>query len=88
MSLEVEGQGSSRSYIDPINNRWITLFGLMNARFSKGWQQKRYSGEFFISGRNLTNRNYIAFTEPDYPDGHSYQPGPLREIFGGVEVRF
>jgi iron complex outermembrane recepter protein len=78
----------SRAYIDPINNRWIGTYGLMNARFSKGWQRKRYSGEFFVSGRNLTNRNYIAFTEPDYPDGHSYQPGPEREIFGGMEIRF
>ena len=35
-----------------------------------------------------TNRDYIAFTEPDYPDRHSYQPGPEREVFGGIEVRF
>lgn len=88
MTLSVGADIFSRAYIDPINNRWIGTYGLMNARISKGWQRKRYSGEFFVSGRNLTNRNYIAFTEPDYPDGHSYQPGPEREIFGGMEIRF
>ena len=88
MSLGMGTDIFSRAYIDPINNRWIGTYGLMNARFSKGWQRRRYAGEFFVSGRNLTNRDYIAFTEPDYPDGHSYQPGPEREVFAGMEIRF
>ena len=88
MALDVSTQAYSHAYIDPINNRWTGPYGLMNARFSKAWQRKRYSGTFFVAGRNLTNRDYIAFTEPDYPDGHSYQPGPEREVFGGLEVRF
>jgi outer membrane receptor protein involved in Fe transport len=41
----------------------------------------------FVAGRNLTAKRYIAFTEPD-PDGNSYQPGPGREIFGGLQFRF
>jgi len=53
----------------------------LHARLSKGWQHKRYSGTYFVTGRNLTNRDYIAFTEPDYPDRHTYQPGPEREVF-------
>jgi len=88
IGLDVNTMAYSHSYIDPINDRWIGAYGLMNARFSKGWQHKRYSGTFFMTGRNLTNRYYIPFTEPDYPDGHSYQPGPEREVFGGLEVRF
>jgi len=88
VALDLNTQIFSHSYIDPINNRWIGVYGLMNARLSKGWQRKRYSGTFFVTGKNLTNRDYIAFTEPDYPDGHSYQPGPEREVFGGLEIRF
>jgi len=88
VALDVDTMAYSHSYIDPINDRWIGAYGLMNARFSKGWQHKRYSGTFFMTGRNLTNRYYIPFTEPDYPDGHSYQPGPEREVFGGLELRF
>lgn len=88
VGLDVNTTAYSHSFIDPINDRWIGAYGLMNARFSKGWQHRRYSGTFFMTGRNLTNRYYIPFTEPDYPDGHSYQPGPEREVFGGLEVRF
>ena len=88
ISLDVNTQAFSRAFIDPINDVQIAGYGLLNARISKGWQRKRYSGTLFASGRNLTAKQYIAFTEPDYPDRHSYQPGAERELFGGLEVRF
>ena len=87
VSLDVNSLVLSRAYIDPTNATWIGGYGLLNARISKGWQRKRYSGAVFATGRNLTAKQYIAFTEPD-PDGNSYQPGPERELFGGLEVRF
>jgi iron complex outermembrane receptor protein len=86
--LDIEGNVFSHAYIDPINNAWIDTYGLMNARIRKGWQRSRYYLEAFVYGRNLTNDRYVAFTEPDYPDRHSYQPGPEREVFGGVKVQF
>jgi hypothetical protein len=43
--------------------------------------------EAFVSGRNVTGVEYVAFTEPD-PDGNSYHPGPTAEVFGGVRVSF
>lgn len=88
VSLDVNTPVFSHAYIDPTNLNWIATYGLLNARINKGWQRNRYSGTIFASGRNLTNRDYIAFTEPDYPDQHSYQPGAEREVFGGLEVRF
>lgn len=88
ISLDVSTQAFSRAFIDPINDVQVAGYGLLNARISKGWQRKRYSGTFFASGRNLTAKQYIAFTEPDYPDRHSYQPGAEREVFGGLEIRF
>ena len=33
------------------------------------------TGQILVTGKNLTNTLYIAFTKPD-PDGNSYQPGP------------
>ena len=77
----------SRAFIDPTNKTWIDTYGLLNARFSKTWQKRGVYGTFFIAGKNLTGKRYIAFTEPD-PDGNSYQPGPNREFFAGVQVRF
>ena len=77
----------SKAYIDPTNRTWIDAYGLLNARFSKTWQRRGLYGTFFLAGKNLTGKHYIAFTEPD-PDGNSYQPGPQREVFAGVQVRF
>ena len=80
-------QGYSRGFVDPTNRTWADGYGLLDARFSKTWQHRGAYGTFFVTGRNLTAKRYIAFTEPD-PDGNSYQPGAGREVFGGIQVRF
>lgn len=77
----------SRAYIDATNRSWIDGYGLLGVRLSKTWRARKASGTIFISGKNLTATKYIAFTEPD-PDGNSYQPGPGREFFLGLQVRF
>ncbi len=79
--------GYSRAYIDPTNKTSIDAYGLLNARLSKSWHRRGAYGTFFVAGKNLTGKQYIAFTEPD-PDGSSYQPGSNREVFCGVQVRF
>jgi iron complex outermembrane receptor protein len=86
-NVSVKSLSFSKAYIDPTNSTWINSYTLLGARLSKDWQYKNLWGSFFVTGANLTNTNYIAFTEPD-PDGNSYQPGPGREIFGGIEFRF
>jgi hypothetical protein len=83
----VKGLVFSKAYIDPTNATFINGYGLLGARAAKNWQYKNFYGSLFVAGANLSNTNYVAFTEPD-PDGNSYQPGPGREIFGGIEVRF
>jgi hypothetical protein len=50
-------------------------------------QQEGLDGEFSLSARNFTGENYMAFTEPD-PDGNTYQPGPSREYFGNIKIKF
>jgi iron complex outermembrane receptor protein len=77
----------SRAFIDPTNSTWIDGYGLLHASLSKAWQFRSVRSKLFVAGRNLTDKKYIAFTEPD-PDGNSYQPGPRREIFSGVQVNF
>jgi iron complex outermembrane receptor protein len=79
-------QAYSRGYVDPTNQTWSQGYGLLNARFSKSWRYRAAYGTFFLTGRNLTAKRYIAFTEPD-PDGNSYQPGSGREVFGGIQIR-
>lgn len=87
LTLSAGTQAYSRAFIDPTNQAYIDGYGLLNARASKQWRCGKVSCVFFVSGRNLTATRYIAFTEPD-PDGNSYQPGPRREVFGGLRLSF
>ncbi|NOX86475.1 MAG: TonB-dependent receptor [Chlorobi bacterium] len=74
--------------LDPaVYQNWQKGFTLFHARASYHWKIRRLNGECSIFVRNLTDTQYIAFTEPD-PDGNSYHPGPGREIFGSVKIRF
>ena len=87
VSLGLGTQAFSRAYIDPTNATWIDGYGLLEARLSKTWRYRNAYGTFFVMGKNLTDKQYIAFTEPD-PDGNSYQPGAGREVFAGIQIRF
>jgi iron complex outermembrane recepter protein len=73
----------TRAYIDPSNTTWIGGYTLYGARLSYGFRVFGDEAQLLVSGRNLTGKEYIAFTEPD-PDGNSYQPGPTLELFAGV----
>jgi iron complex outermembrane recepter protein len=87
LSLSVSTQAYSRAYIDATNRTWIDGYGLLDARLSRTWQRRKIYATAFIYGKNLTGTRYIAFTEPD-PDGNSYHPGPEREVFAGLQIRF
>jgi iron complex outermembrane receptor protein len=74
--------------LDPeIYQNWQDGFTKLNAEISYLWKLGVLNGELSLSVRNLTNEDYIAFTEPD-PDGNSYQPGPETEYFGNLKIRF
>jgi iron complex outermembrane receptor protein len=77
----------SRAYVDATNATWIDGYALLGLRAAYRWQGRKARVEAFVSGRNVTGVEYVAFTEPD-PDGNSYHPGPTAEVFGGVRVSF
>jgi len=85
--LGIATNGYSRAFVDATNQAWIGAYGLLNARISRTWQRHSGSGTIFFAGRNLTDKKYVAFTEPD-PDGNSYHPGSGRELFAGIQLRF
>jgi len=87
LSLGLGAQAQSRSYVDPTNVPYVGGYALWNARMGYGWKASGSNGEVYIAVTNALGKKYIAFTEPD-PDGNSYQPGPRREIFAGVRIRF
>ena len=74
--------------LDPtIYQNWQKGFNLFHARVSYDWNIFGLNGECSVFARNLTDEKYMAFTEPD-PDGNAYQPGPGREFFGSMKIRF
>lgn len=74
--------------MDPtIYQNWQQGFNLYNARVSYQWNIWGLTMECSLFVRNFTGAKYMAFTEPD-PDGNSYQPGPGREFFGKMMIRF
>ena len=89
LSVGVSSETYSRSFIDGANieSESVDPFSLFNARVIWDWKLKGVNGQISLQVRNLFDKKYIAFTEPD-PGGNSYQPGPLREIFGGLKIGF
>jgi iron complex outermembrane receptor protein len=73
-------------FVDQSNVASVAGFTLVNPRLSYRLGKTPGRAELVFQVRNLLNKEYIAFTEPD-PDGNSYQPGPTREAFVGLRVR-
>jgi iron complex outermembrane receptor protein len=74
--------------LDPvIYQNWQDGFNLFHARISYELNIRKVKGECSIFVRNITSAKYMAFTEPD-PDGNAYHPGPTREFFGNIKIRF
>jgi iron complex outermembrane receptor protein len=85
ISVGLSTEYQSKWYI--YTNKDITQngFNLYHARISYGFHIGRLSAEISAFGKNLTDRSYIAFTEPD-PDGNSYQPAAGREFFASLRI--
>ena len=81
-------QKAYNNELDPaIYQNWQDGFTKFNAEVSYLWDLGVLNGVLSLSVRNFTDEDYIAFTEPD-PDGNSYQPGPGREFFGNLRIKF
>ena len=80
-------QALSRSFIDGANlyAESVPGYALVDARIEYRLTLAGTRSTLTVSGRNLFDRQYIAFTEPD-PGGNSYQPGPTREFFVGIRI--
>ena len=97
LSLATEYQSQWAVYTDPkayygqldpaIFQNWQEGFNLFHARVSYKFNIGKIKGECRLFVRNLTAAGYMAFTEPD-PDGNAYHPGPGREFFGNIKIRF
>ncbi|MBP7215136.1 MAG: TonB-dependent receptor [Candidatus Kapabacteria bacterium] len=96
LTLETEYQSKWAIYtdakayngeLDPtIYQNWQDGFNLYHFGVSYQFKLWNLDWECSIFLRNMFDKTYMAFTEPD-PDGNSYQPGPGREIFGNIKIK-
>ena len=97
LCLATEFQSKWAIYTDPkayygeldptIYQNWQKGFNLFHARIAYSLNIGKMKSECSLFVRNLTGAKYMAFTEPD-PDGNAYHPGPAREFFGNIKIRF
>jgi len=86
LSLAYEMQGSWTIYTNAIQSG-ITQdgFSLFHARVEYVFNIGPAKGSVSVYCKNIGNKQYIAFTEPD-PDGNSYQPSARRELFLSLKL--
>ncbi len=86
--VSVSAEGLSKWYIDGANieSEAANAYTLLHARVRYGFTVGGLQSELSVSVRNIADKEFIAFTEPD-PGGNAYQAGPRREVFVGLRVR-
>jgi outer membrane receptor protein involved in Fe transport len=85
LTVAVNNEYQSHWYVDSQNSAVVEGYSLWGARVAYAWKLGGMNGDVSVSGRNLFDQKYIAFSEPD-PDGNSYQPGPTHEVYGGLRI--
>ena len=88
LTLGLDVEALSKTYIDGANIESEAAEGytLLHARASYELQFAGRPVELTLHVRNIADKKFVAFTEPD-PGGNAYQPGAGREIFAGIRVR-
>ena len=91
LSFGVGSETYSKWYIDGTNledgSGLTNGYTLFNAKASYKFKVAGTFAEISLYAKNLSNKLYPAFTEPD-TGGNSYHPGPKFEFFGDLRVGF
>ena len=87
LTIGLTAEALSKTYIDGANIEAEAADGyaLLHLRMSYQMNFAGHRVDLSFQVRNVTDKEYIAFTEPD-PGGNAYQPAARREVFGGVKV--
>ncbi len=87
LSFGISTESFSKSYIDGANieSEAVDGYTLINLRAAIQFDCRFLNGEINLNVRNISDKKYVAFSEPD-PGGNAYQPGAGREIFGGIKI--
>jgi iron complex outermembrane recepter protein len=89
ITVGISGEALSKWYIDGANLETEAAEGyaLLHARIVYTAKLKNVDYELSFNVKNIADKQYLAFTEPD-PGGNAYQPASRRQFFGGLKIRF
>jgi len=89
LSLGLAIEAQSKTFIDGANidAEAAEGYALLHGRIVYNWRLGGYSGQLSFNIKNITDKQYVGFTEPD-PGGNAYQPAARREFFGGIKINF
>lgn len=89
ITLGLSGEALSKWFIDGANieSEAAQGYALLHARIVYTAKIKNIDYELSFNVKNIADKQYVAFTEPD-PGGNSYQPASRRQFFGGLKIRF
>ncbi len=84
----VSAEALTKWYIDGANieSEAANAYALLHARIRYSFNIGGLQSELSMFVRNLTDKEFIAFTEPD-PGGNAYQAAAKREIFASMRFR-
>lgn len=89
ITIGISGEALSKWFIDGANIETEAAEGyaLLHARIVYSAKIKNIDYELSFYVKNIADKQYVAFTEPD-PGGNSYQPAARRQFFGGFKIFF
>ena len=89
ITVGLSGEYLSKWYIDGANveTEAAESYGLLHGRIVYTAKLKNMDVELSLNVKNIADKQYVAFTEPD-PGGNSYQPAARRQFFGGLKIKF
>ena len=88
LALGFSVEAMSKTFIDGANRAAEAADGYLLIHFRVNYELTfcGFQGLLSFQIRNLTDQQFVAFTEPD-PGGNAYQPGAGREFFGGLKIQ-
>lgn len=84
----IQAHYTSQLFAEDANAIAIDPIFLLSCRLGYQWQQPRYNLQLFLGGSNLTNTTYFSNIRINAAFGRFYEPGPTRQLFAGLELRF
>ena len=60
----------------------------MDLRLGRDFKRRAWTLQPFVGVRNVTRAKYDQTLRPNAFGGRFFEPAPLNEVYGGIEIRY